>query len=56
VSYLVFACFEKAVLYDISFMVIIFWFVLGQIMCYNVRNISHNKDATFKENIKQVLL
>jgi hypothetical protein len=56
VSYLFFACFEKAVLYDISFMVIMFWFVLGQIMCYNIREPRLNTHTTFKESMKSVLL
>lgn len=56
VAYLGYACFEKAILYDISFMVIFFWFILGQISCYNVRNKDRNKELTFKESIKTVLM
>ncbi len=58
VSYLGFALFEKAILYDISFMVIIFWFILGQISCYNIRGKSDfpNDNITFKESIKETLL
>jgi len=32
-AYLVFACFEKALLYDISIMVMLFWLILGHISC-----------------------
>lgn len=57
VAYLGYACFEKAILYDMSFMVIIFWFILGQITCYNVRNRENSKkELSFKESIKKVLM
>jgi O-antigen ligase len=57
VSYLVFACFEKALVFDISFMVIIFWFILGQIMCYNVREKEEPlKEFSFKESVRKNLL
>lgn len=57
VSYLVFSCFEKALVFDISFMVIIFWFILGQIMCYNVREKEEPlKDLSFKESVRKNLL
>lgn len=58
VSYLMFACFEKAILYDISFMVIFFWFILGQITCYNFRekNLDQSVSLSFKQSIKPTLL
>ena len=58
VSYLMFACFEKAILYDISFMVIFFWFVLGQITCYNFRErtLDQRGNLSFKQSIKPTLL
>lgn len=57
VAYLMYAVFEKAILYDISFMVIVFWFVLGQITCYNFRGRFHRKkNLTFRESIKSILL
>ena len=58
VSYLMFACFEKAILYDISFMVIFFWFVLGQITCYNFRErtLDQRDNLSFKQSIKPTLL
>lgn len=33
-AYLIFACFEKALLYDISFMVVWFWLIMGYMSCY----------------------
>lgn len=36
-AYLVYACFEKALLYDISFMVMWFWLFMGYISCYVVK-------------------
>lgn len=61
VAYLGFALFEKAILYDISFMVIIFWMILGQMTCYNIRereerNLKDNNNIKFKESIKKTLL
>lgn len=58
VAYLIFACFEKALLYDISFMVIFFWFILGQITCYNFRerNLDQRDNLSFKQSIKPTLL
>lgn len=35
-SYCLFACFEKALLFDITFMVVIFWLMLGYAMNYSV--------------------
>jgi len=49
--------FEKALVFDISFMVIIFWFILGQIMCYNVREKEEPlKEFSFKESVRKNLL
>ncbi|MCH5202987.1 MAG: O-antigen ligase family protein [Oscillospiraceae bacterium] len=61
VAYLGFALFEKAILYDISFMVIIFWMILGQMACYNIRekeehNLKDDNNIKFKESIKKTLL
>lgn len=57
VSYLAFACFEKALVFDISFMVVIFWFILGQIICFNVRDKKEpDHNLSFKESMKQNLL
>lgn len=59
VAYLGFACFEKAILNDLSFMVIVFWFVLGQIMCYNVRGIdeeTRNNTNNKKDVLKKILM
>lgn len=36
-AYIVYACFEKALLYDISFMVMWFWLFLGYISCYIIK-------------------
>lgn len=58
VAYLGYACFEKAILNDLSFMTVFFWFVLGQIMCYNIRSINRDKTdkLSFKESIKKILI
>ena len=57
VAYLGYACFEKAILYDISFMVIMFWFILGQITCHKIRERElPDRELTFKESVKPVLL
>lgn len=56
-AYLVYAFFEKALLYDISFTVLFFWMILGYISCFMVKfePEDHRSVYVFKKRLRRSL-
>ncbi|MBQ6152597.1 MAG: O-antigen ligase family protein [Ruminococcus sp.] len=56
-AYLIYAFFEKALLYDISFTVLFFWMILGYIACFLVKfePEDHRSVTIFKKRLRRSL-
>ncbi len=57
-AYLVYAFFEKALLYDITFTVVFFWMIIGYISCFLVKfePEDHKSFYIFKKRLRRTLL